>query len=87
MSWYIIFLTDRERRQGSLVRTAKRITLRSSSMKLNGKFLSFKDATKSSCASQIALFDTSGGPTYLLRTKAIFEIELQLVEYLQRNGV
>ena len=49
--------------------------------------LSLDGDTKWPCPSQIALFDTSGGPTYLLRTKAIFEIELQLVEYLQRNGV
>jgi len=49
--------------------------------------LSFKDTTKLPSASRIALFDTSGRPTYRLRTKAIFEIELQLVEHLHRNGV
>jgi hypothetical protein len=49
--------------------------------------LSLDGDTKWPCPSQIALFDTSGGPTYRLRTKAIFEIELQLVEHLHRNGV
>ena len=49
--------------------------------------LSLDGDTKWPCPSQIALFDTSGGPTYRLRTKAIFEIELQLVEHLHRNSV